>query len=287
MDNLRELNLCKLNIENPLLSITLLVSDRKEVEKTLESLTNLRRRVKSELIVVDTGCSEAVLDIIKRYTDKIYKFKWINDFAAARNECVKYATGKWILYLDDDEWFEDTAEIEDFFLLGTYKRYCVCKYIQRNYHDMTGLRYSDDYVSRMAKLSPVMHFEGCIHEYMIVEDTTTAIVNSYVHHYGYVYKSEEDKYKHSVRNLTLLNKMIEKEPDNYSWWFHAAQEYWSLKEYDKLNEISRNALHRFEKKSDDNFNVILASFYMFIIEGFFNTYKFEEAIQEGKRALED
>ncbi|EKC72033.1 glycosyl transferase, group 2 family protein, partial [human gut metagenome] len=38
-----------------------------------------------ELIIVDTGSTDRTKEIALKYTDKVYDFEWINDFAAARN----------------------------------------------------------------------------------------------------------------------------------------------------------------------------------------------------------
>ena len=129
--------LIELNVKKPLLSISLLTSHRKDtIRKCLDSITHLRQTVPSELIIVDTGCDEEMRSIIEEYTDHIVKFTWCDDFAKARNSGLKEAIGEWYMYLDDDEWFEDTKELENFFLNGHYKKLQACFYIQRNYTDM-------------------------------------------------------------------------------------------------------------------------------------------------------
>lgn len=67
--------------------------------KCLASVQN----VVDEIIVLDTGSSDRTVEIAKEFTAKVYNFKWCNDFSAARNESLKYATGDWILVLDADE----------------------------------------------------------------------------------------------------------------------------------------------------------------------------------------
>ena len=34
---------------------------------------------------------------------EVHEFAWNDDFSAARNEALKYATGDWVLFLDADE----------------------------------------------------------------------------------------------------------------------------------------------------------------------------------------
>ena len=38
-----------------------------------------------EIVIVDTGSVDATKQIAFEYTDKVYDFEWINDFAAAKN----------------------------------------------------------------------------------------------------------------------------------------------------------------------------------------------------------
>jgi glycosyltransferase involved in cell wall biosynthesis len=56
-----------------------------------------------EIIIVDTGSSDQTKEIVKQYTDKIYDFEWIHDFAAARNYAFSLATQDYILWLDADD----------------------------------------------------------------------------------------------------------------------------------------------------------------------------------------
>jgi glycosyltransferase involved in cell wall biosynthesis len=56
-----------------------------------------------EIIVVDTGSVDRTREIAGLFTDRIYDFKWTDDFSAARNYSLSKATGDWIFSLDADE----------------------------------------------------------------------------------------------------------------------------------------------------------------------------------------
>ena len=138
--------------ENILLSIGLLVSNRRDtIKKCIESLTPLREQVACQLIVIDTGCDADIRDYIEGVADVVADFTWCNDFSKARNESLKYAVGEWFLYLDDDEWFLDVAPICEFFFGGAYQSFASASYIQRNYLDMEGSQYTDNWVARMTR----------------------------------------------------------------------------------------------------------------------------------------
>ena len=56
-----------------------------------------------EIIVVDTGSVDGTKEIAARYTDRVYDFAWVDDFAAARNASFQYATMEYCLWLDADD----------------------------------------------------------------------------------------------------------------------------------------------------------------------------------------
>jgi len=87
----------------------------KNEEKFLEQCLNSIKDLVDEIIIVDTGSTDKTKEIAARFTDKIFDFKWCDDFAAARNESLKHATGDWILVLDADETIsaQDHAKIKE------------------------------------------------------------------------------------------------------------------------------------------------------------------------------
>jgi len=67
-----------------------------------ECLASAAPRV-DDLVLVDTGSVDGTRQIAARFTDRVFDFRWIDDFAAARNFGLERATGDWILVLDADE----------------------------------------------------------------------------------------------------------------------------------------------------------------------------------------
>ena len=100
----------KNNANQKLLSISMLVSGREETtEKCIASLDHLRSTVPCELILTDTGCPAGMQEWLQQKADKVLRFTWCDDFAAARNVGLQAASGEWFMFMDDDEWFEDSA----------------------------------------------------------------------------------------------------------------------------------------------------------------------------------
>ncbi len=226
-----------------ILSISILISGRKEMRQCLESIKPLLQQVSSELILVDTGCNEEQLSIAREYTDIIVPFTWCNDFSAARNAGLCKACGEWFLFLDDDEWFGDVREIIDFFQTGEYRKYRCARYYQRNYSTRTGAHkpFVDNVVLRMTQMLPNTRFHGIIHEFLTPAEAPIKDFACYVEHYGYIFDNERDKYRHVERNASLLYKQIELEPTVIRWYSQLAQEYMGIHEYEQVLQICQKA----------------------------------------------
>lgn len=75
----------------------------KNEEKVLERCLRSLQGIWNELIIVDTGSSDETKKIAARFTDKIYDFRWIDDFSAARNFAFSMAGCDYIYSADADE----------------------------------------------------------------------------------------------------------------------------------------------------------------------------------------
>lgn len=68
-----------------------------------------------EIIIVDTGSTDKTKEIVREFTDKIYDFEWIDDFAAARNYAFSKGSLDYLMWLDADDVieFEDVQKIKE------------------------------------------------------------------------------------------------------------------------------------------------------------------------------
>lgn len=222
------------------LSISLLASDKPAaLERCLDSLRPLLMQVPSELIVVATGTDGKVRETAARYTGQIIPFVWCGDFSAARNAGLQAAKGEWFLYIDDDEWFEDTAEIRDFFLTGEYKKYGTAFYRVRNYLARDGVQYFDFHALRMARISHGVAFHNPIHEELSPRLGTSKFFDAYVHHYGYIVEKNRAGTGKTSRNIPMLLQNIRRNPDYIKNYIQITQEYYVRKEWGKAEEYCR------------------------------------------------
>jgi glycosyltransferase involved in cell wall biosynthesis len=61
----------------------------------------------AEVIAVDTGSADRTREVAASFGARVFDFAWCDDFAAARNESLRHATGDWVLWLDADERLDD------------------------------------------------------------------------------------------------------------------------------------------------------------------------------------
>jgi len=277
--------------EQILLSISILMSGRKETKKCLDSLKPLMSEIPCELILVDTGCDEDTRKLIETYTDNIITFEWCKDFSKARNAGLKKATGKWFLYLDDDEWFEDPSEIIEFFKSGEYKKYHSGCYVQRNYNDYIESDYTDCLVSRMIELRKETRFYSSIHEYMEPFYGPAKLFNTYVKHFGYIFNNPEEKYNHAKRNVELLIDMMNKKPMELRWDMQILQEYSSMGENEKIIEIAQDAIRKFHRlrkdQRTDRVTRTFGSFYAYLVDAYDRKFDYDKEIETFDKALKE
>ena len=57
-----------------------------------------------ELIVVCDDCTDKTAEIARKYTDKVYEVDYHNE-GKSRNFGLDHATGDWIMWIDDDDWW--------------------------------------------------------------------------------------------------------------------------------------------------------------------------------------
>lgn len=82
------------------LSLCMIVRDNESIiGRCIEGI----RPFVDEMIVVDTGSKDRTPTICADLGAKVFRFPWIDDFAAARNESLRLANGDWIFWMDSDD----------------------------------------------------------------------------------------------------------------------------------------------------------------------------------------
>lgn len=143
------------------ISVCLIVKNEEDViERCLESVKGFA----DELIVVDTGSNDKTKEIVRKFTDKLYDFEWIDDFSAARNFAFSKAAKDYLFWLDAD----DIVMPEDAEKINNLKKSTVPAdtYMMKYYAgtDENGHPTFEFYRERLMKNCPLARFKGFIHE---------------------------------------------------------------------------------------------------------------------------
>ena len=89
--------------QRPLLSLAMIV---KNEEHFLADALRSAAPFCDELVVVDTGSTDATVAIARSLGARVEHFAWCDDFSAARNASLRACRGQYILVLDADERLE-------------------------------------------------------------------------------------------------------------------------------------------------------------------------------------
>lgn len=205
-------------------------NEEKNIDRCLSSLAPYG----FEIVLVDTGSTDRTKELASKYTDKIFDFVWVDDFSAARNFSLDKATNNWIFMIDCDEWIE-TIDIEE---LEYFRKNLSHAVGSVDRHNITGTPDAPgktiDRTERFFS-KKLFHYTGTIHEQLTpkYEKTfETYLLKTSIGHDGYC-MTEEARLAKSHRNVKLLLKQLEKEPDNPYVYYQLGKGYQIIDDSEK------------------------------------------------------
>ena len=206
------------------------------IDRCLSHIKPILDELDAELVVVDTGSVDGTIEVCMEYGARVINFPWCNNMSAARNMAINNAKGLWYMSIDDDEWFEDVSDIIDFFKTGRYKKVVAATYVQRNYMSVKHGNYSDVPALRIAKITPELHFEGRIHDGLVVSEEETIVgdsLTSCAKHEGFA-RDDMDKVRAKFkRNTASLLYDVCEYPLNVRYNYQLANEFNVVERYDE------------------------------------------------------
>lgn len=219
------------------LSLCMIVRNEEDViERCLKSTLSFV----DEIIVVDTGSTDKTKQIVSKYTSQLYDFKWIDDFAAARNFSFSKATGDYIMWLDADDVVTPINANKIVALKNSYDpktdifmfKYNVA-FDQNNQPTFTYYR------ERIIRNSNQYKWESPIHEVIPL--------NGNIVYQDISIEHKKLKPSQPGRNLKIFQKMIEKGME-----LDARQQFYYGRElfYNQQDIAAMNTLEDFLKRSD-------------------------------------
>lgn len=150
------------------ISLCMIVKNEERVlARCLDSIADLM----DEIIIVDTGSTDATKEIASRYTDKIYDFKWIDDFSAARNFAFSKANMEYIYSADADEVLSE--ENREKYKLLKQSLLPEIELVQMKYANQLQFgsvyNFDEEYRPKLFKRKRGFVWEGAIHETIRLE----------------------------------------------------------------------------------------------------------------------
>jgi len=213
----------------------------KNEEKHIERALGWAKDIAYEQIVVDTGSTDRTVEIAESLGAKVFHFKWINDFSAAKNFAMNKAKGNWIAFLDADEYFpqEDAKELMNILQKiqsdpSTAKQYDAVE------NTMVHLDDKDNIIAvmthlRILKNSPHLRYNGKIHETVKIRNKTYEATNLKIMHTGYSSSVYDDANKRE-RNVELLRNEYKNNPGDPRMMIYLADSLKALASDESLNE---------------------------------------------------
>ncbi|MCD7835108.1 MAG: glycosyltransferase [Lachnospiraceae bacterium] len=150
------------------ISLCMIVKNEEKVlARCLDSLSGLM----DEIIIVDTGSLDRTKEIASHYTDKIFDFKWTDDFSAARNFAFSKATQEYIYSADADELL--TSDNREKFALLKDKLLPEIDIVQMKYGNQLEFgavyNYDEEYRPKLFRRLRTFVWEESIHETVRLE----------------------------------------------------------------------------------------------------------------------
>lgn len=256
-----------------LISLCMIVKDEEAVlRRCLQSV----HQYVDEIVIVDTGSVDKTKEIAREFTDNIYDFNWINDFSAARNESLKYATGKWILVLDADEYMDD-KDIRELRSLLENMEPDARSFYSLSIISFLGKRGSQtSNEGNVARVFPnYMGFKYIrpIHEQVTSDKTSqSSLLPIRIFHSGYEEETIAIKNKHD-RNLSIFQQL--KKQSGWTAYDHLmlGSQYILMLKYDVALDHFLKALRDNNQLANNNKHKLIFS----IMQVYFNTAKYVDA----------
>lgn len=214
-------------------------NESKNIRECLERISPFQY----EIIVVDTGSSDDTKNIAFEFTDKVYDFKWENDFSSARNFCISKATQEFILVIDCDEYLTefDKNEFEKLIKKNSNSVGRICRTnLQSNGNEQVKI------MERINRLFPkeLFHYSGRIHEQVTENDNSdynTYDLPIFFDHVGYD-GDIEFRNKKAKRNIELLDLELQQNQNDTYLLYQLGKSYYMQQDYSSACDYFSRAL---------------------------------------------
>ncbi|MFC1562217.1 glycosyltransferase [candidate division KSB1 bacterium] len=269
--------------KKPRLSLCMIVKDE---EHTLPKCLNSVKDIVDEIIVVDTGSTDRTVEVAREYGAIVRHFEWVDDFSSARNESLKHATGDWILYLDADEMVhpDHARRIHEVIERNDIMAVSMIEHIPQQEGNLFTTTASD--YCRLFRNDPALAFTGRVHEQILpsINAVGGKVLKTSIRidHWGFGLTGEKKKAR-EVRNLRLLKKELEGNPDDLFHHFNIGLTYASAGDKHKALEFLMRAVSSGDDTMKDS---IRSTAHSTIAQLHFRDEQFDLSRQHAESAIE-
>lgn len=180
------------------ISLCMIVKNEEDVlARCLASVQDLV----DEIIIADTGSTDATKEIAAKFTDHLYDFPWIDDFSAARNFAFSKASMDYCMWLDADDIIIDQDRAGFLELKQTLDPDTDVVMMKYNTgFDANGTPTFSYYRERLLKRLAGFVWQGAVHEVITPRGTLLYSDVAVTHHK--LHPSDPD------RNLRIFEKLL-------------------------------------------------------------------------------
>ncbi len=245
-----------------------------------------------EIIFVDTGSTDKTVEIASQFTPKLklFYYEWHDDFASARNFSLSKAKGSWIFYLDADERLNTLGKkniLRELAKLNLADGYSVGI---RSFSGQDSLGAgSFDWAVRFFKKLEGIKFQRTIHEsvepFLLRRNAKILPAPFIIDHFGYNLSKEAFR-KKVERNLKILLKEVETNPEDIYSWYHLSVSYYNLEDKEKAREAIEKAYKLLENKEETPGNQLKCFVYNFRARFLLEKKLYEEALVLLEKSLQ-
>ncbi len=235
-------------MSRPTLSLAMIVKDEEDwLAGALESVQGLV----DEMVVVDTGSTDATVEIAERHGATVIFHPWHDDFSEARNVALDAVTSDWVLVLDADERlvrddFPTVRTLIEQPLSDAYN--CRIISVAEQAENLTEAQ-----VTRLFRSDPRIRWRHRVHEQLIPSlfenQFTLTKADVRILHHGYVAAMIESRNKVD-RNRLMVEKMVAEQPNEPYWPFQMAQTCMQAKEGTEAIKWAKKAMKLVAPRSD-------------------------------------
>lgn len=220
----------------------------KNEERNIRQALSWGKGLVREQIVVDTGSTDNTVQIAQELGASVYHFPWCDDFSAAKNFAIEKATGNWIAFLDADEFFppEELKKLRKILQKAHENkkeiiRTSMVHVFDREREDIQEVSVQE----RIFRNRKDLRYRNRIHEELgHVDGSPVNVLEAQedlsILHTGY--SREVDLREKGERNIRLLQRELQEDPENPLTLMYLADSSLLTKESQQALQYYRKAM---------------------------------------------